>query len=655
MIMLVSSGLVGALNLLYNLAIAHKLGAGSFGQASAVYTVLMLLSSVHLAFQLLCSKFVARNDSLPEKFAIYRHLHRRAWIYGVGVGLALFCGRSVVSTYLNLPTHTYIIMLAAATVFFIPLGPRRGLMQGLYDFPHLASNFVLEAVVKVGGAFLFMALGWGVSGVIGAIVASVVLAYIVAQPKRGLGDPRTDSALPASLGEGLQASLFFIGQVIINNLDIILVKHFFPATEAGMYAAVALVGRVVYMLSWSVVSGMFPFSAGLRAGEREGRVVLGTAFTLVILISGVFTLAVWGAPARVWHLLLGSGFPLNQGGSYRALLVLYAATTGIYSLGVVLMSYEISRKIGNVSWVQLGFSGAIVVGIYLFHSTLHDVIMVQTILMMALLVWVSVPFLRVEIYARPKALGTAQLQGSLTKVRRATEDEAISEFLKGEFYQLEFDRYREAFSDIVNRPDLSNPADNRLRRALLYKRRGRLWREIPVDTEWWEVELQNSDLQRVRVFPRNQWRTHSDRGYSLLGTAESIGRRISRSSDAFVAKLRSLRAELAQAQATENGKRGTVLLIGLTETSPLTIIEGNHRMTAAALVSPRSAHLHFRFLCGFSPHMIDCCWYRTNLSTLVRYAKNWVTWLLDDYQIVIDHALQNKLDRPISTPNSTCP
>src|SRR6202034_3177273 len=115
MIMLVSSGLVGFLNLLYNLGIAHKLGAGSFGQASAVYTVLMLLSSVHLAFQLLCSKFVARNDSLPEKFAIYRHLHRRAWIYGVGVGLALFCGRSVVSTYLNLPTHTYIIMLAAAT------------------------------------------------------------------------------------------------------------------------------------------------------------------------------------------------------------------------------------------------------------------------------------------------------------------------------------------------------------------------------------------------------------------------------------------------------------------------------------------------------------------------------------------------------------
>jgi O-antigen/teichoic acid export membrane protein len=652
MIMLVSSGLVGALNLLYNLAIAHKLGAGGFGQASAIYTVLMLLSAVHLSFQLLCSKFVARNDSLPEKIAIYRYFHRRAWIYGSGVGLALFFSRSLISTYLNLPTPNYIIMLAVATVFFIPLGARRGLMQGLCDFRHLASNFVLEGVVKVGGAFAFLALGWGVGGVIAAVLASIVLAYIFSGPQRdSVIDPRAHSPLPAALGEGVQASLFFAGQVIINNLDIILVKHFFAPTEAGVYAAVALVGRVVYVLSWSVVSSMFPFSAGVRSEERDSRAVLGTAFTLVIVISGLFIVAVWAAPAQVWHILLGSGFPLNQGGSYRALLVLYAATTGIYSLGVVLMSYEISRKIGNVSWVQLGFSGAIIAGIYLFHATLHDVIMVQTVLMTALLVWVSVPFLRYEIYRRRGSLAASQ--GGLTKVRRVTEDEVIAEFLKGEFYQTEFDRYREAFRDIVTRPDLSNPADNRLRRALLYRRRGRLWREIPADTEWWEVELQSIDLRRIRVFPRDQWRKHSDRNYYLLDTAERIGGKISQSPDAFIVKLRSLSAELAHAQATEQGVQGTVLLIGLDTTSPLTIIEGNHRMTAAALVSPRDAHLAFRFLCGFSPHMMDCCWYETDLSTLLRYAKNSFTWLFDNCQAVIDQALQNKPEReaiPV-TPN----
>ena len=112
----------------------------------------------------------------------------------------------------------------------------------------------------------------------------------------------------------------------------------------------------------------------------------------------------WGAPARVWHILLGSGFPLSQGGSYRR------------SAGPVcghhrdLLSrrrfdeLRDSRKIGNVSWVQLGFSGAIVGGIYLLSQDMHDVIMVQTMSDGGAAGWVSVPFLRVETSNRPQQL-----------------------------------------------------------------------------------------------------------------------------------------------------------------------------------------------------------------------------------------------------------
>src|SRR5450755_2898310 len=111
MIMLVSSGFVGAMNLLYNLAVAHTLGADKFGHASAVYTVLMLLSSVTLSFQLLCSKFVAKNDSAAEQIGIYRFLHRRAWIYGIGVSGLLFLSSGPISGYVNVPARNYIIML----------------------------------------------------------------------------------------------------------------------------------------------------------------------------------------------------------------------------------------------------------------------------------------------------------------------------------------------------------------------------------------------------------------------------------------------------------------------------------------------------------------------------------------------------------------
>ncbi len=595
MIMLVSSGLVGAMNLVYNLAIAHGLGAASFGHASAVYTLLMLLSSVTLSFQLLCSKFVAKTDYLPVKVGIYRFLHRRAWMFGIGISLLLVLASPILSAYLNLPTRNYILMLAAGTIFFIPLG---------------------------------------------------VFAYLVAKPGRELSTD-AQAGVPATLEEGVQAIVFFVGQVIINNLDIILVKHFFSATQAGVYATIALVGRVVYMLSWSVVSSMFPFSARARSHERDGRAVLSTALLLVVLITSLFTLAVWLAPSSLWHSVLGDGFPLGGQSPYSSLLVLYAATTGIYSLGVVLMSYEISRKIGNVGWLQLCFSGAIVGGIYLFHNTLQEVITVQLVVMMLLLLAVSVPFFRAqrEVLSPQPEVGIPLADafpsaGAMRKVRRVSEDEVISEFLKSEFYQPEFDRYREQFREIVTHPDLSNPAENELRRALLYRRRGRMWRELPVDTEWWQVELRTSDLARIRVFPRNHWRKLANGNFYLTEMVDHIRARVgSHPSDTFVAKLRSLSDELASAPEHDS----SVLLIGLDEEGPLTIIEGNHRMAAASLVSPQDIHLRFQFLCGFSPRMIECCWYQTDLSTLWRYARNFVAYLFEDPDLAIEQASQTRL------------
>jgi hypothetical protein len=76
------------------------------------------------------------------------------------------------------------------------------------------------------------------------------------------------------------------------------------------------------------------------------------------------------------------------------LLVLYAAATGGYALSVVLMAYEMSRRIANTGWLQLVISGLVVIGITLFHNTLRDVIVVQQVLMAVLFLAVAVPFVR---------------------------------------------------------------------------------------------------------------------------------------------------------------------------------------------------------------------------------------------------------------------
>src|SRR5215470_9620720 len=275
MIMLVSSVIVGVTNFLYNVLIARHLGAVDFCHVAVTYTVIMLLSCFTLSFQLVCAKFVAQNHSLPAKAAVYTSLGRRAWIVGALLALALALANRPLTAFLNLPARSYMLLIAASSAFYVPLGVRRGLLQGLCDFRRLGANYVAEVMVKTLGALLLLALGMQVVGVVIAMSLSLVVAELIARPGVEMR-ARPQVGLKPSFREGLHAAVFFIGVVLINNVDIVMVKHFFVGPESGLYAVVSLVGRIVFILCWSVVSSMFPISAGTHSNVRGGKVVLST-------------------------------------------------------------------------------------------------------------------------------------------------------------------------------------------------------------------------------------------------------------------------------------------------------------------------------------------------------------------------------------------
>ena len=614
--LLIGSALVSLLNLFYNVGVARLLGPVAFGEAAAVYTLLMLISCITLSFQLVCAKFVARNESSGAKVSVYLGLKRRAWTFGIAIASLLILASGPVSAYLNLHSPTLVILLAIGIAFYIPLGVRRGGMQGIYAFRRLACNYIVEGVVKLGGAFLLIHFGLGVKGAIAAVTASEVAAYIFGQPGREL-EATPEPGLPASFGEGIQAIVFFVGQVVINNVDIILVKHFFAAEAAGLYAAAALVGRVVYMSSWSVVSAMFPISAGLRTGKETKRDVLLTPLLIVLLITGSFTLALWLFPNLVWRAVFGAAFVHQNLTFYSSLLVLYAAATGVYSLSVVIITYEMSRKIANSAWVQLVFAVAVVVGILAFHSTLRQVVVVQLVALGMLLVTVCLPFLRARLRLGSEVAIVPALV-TMRKLRLLPEEEVIAEFLRNEFHHREFDEDRAKFQRLVENPDLGSAAENALRRALLFRRRGALWRELPSDTRWWETKLQAADVEHIRFFPRAQWRKLSRGRFYVNEIVDRIRNTGPNLDENFHRKLQAVSSELQE----ESAEPTSILLIGQDESSPLTIIEGNHRVAAALLVSPGRLPEHFRVLCGLSPRMTECCWYHTSIGNLLRYARN---------------------------------
>ncbi|MHB1796010.1 MAG: lipopolysaccharide biosynthesis protein [Acidobacteriaceae bacterium] len=616
-VLLSGSGLATVINLSYNIAVARYLGPQGFGNATAVYTLLTLISAVTLSFQIVSAKVVAQQKSLEGKSAGYRSLHRGAWACGILLALLMLLFQRAIADYLNLPSPVLVVLLAIGVVFYVPLGSRRGYLQGAYGFRRLATNLVLEGAVRLGGSLLLILLGLGVPGVIAANSAAVAVAYFAITPKLAARIPNP-LRLPYALREMSQAMVFFSGQVLINNCDIVLVKHFFLSEAAGLYAAVAMVGRVIFSISQAVVNSMFPLVAGTREEERKDLTVIATSLLLVLSIGSALAIGLRLAPAWIWTTLFGAKFAIAGKYGLPYLLALYAITTVVYSLSAVIITYEMSYKIANTSWIQLAFSGIVIAGICLFHSSLRQVILVQLVLMTVLLILVALPFL-IDLLTNAYKVEQSGVFRPVRAIRHVTENEVVAEFLKSDCNNPAFRAYQEALRKIVLNPDLDDAGENAKRRALFFMQHLALWSELPAGTEWYEVEVKEENLDQIRAFPRAQWRKIAQGNFSMTGIAECMRTGQNALDRRFLAKIAEIQDRLQ-----EDTDLGSVVLIGMNESGPLTVLDGNHRLVAAMLASPSRVH-RLRFLCGLSPRMTECCWYNTNFATLFRYGRN-VLW-----------------------------
>ncbi len=222
----------------------------------------------------------------------------------------------------------------------------------------------------------------------------------------------------------------------------------------------------------------------------------------------------------------------------------------------------------------------------------------------------------------------------MKRLRPVTEAEVIAEFLRNEFHHHDFDRDREQFRALVYGGDRSDEMQNAIRRALFYRRRGHMWNQLPRDTQWWQVELEDRDLSRVCVLARTHWRkigggncllrhvveqirTRDFHGVRVIGGTAHGGIEVSDVGE----KADAIRAFSETLRGHDDGS--AVVLIGVDEERPVTILEGNHRLVAALLASPELLKSRFRVYFGASPQMARCCWYGDpTAANMLRYAVN---------------------------------
>jgi len=165
-----------------------------------------------------------------------------------------------------------------------------------------------------------------------------------------------------------------LGLTLIYNQDVVLVKHFFTPQLAGVYSALAVLGKIIFFASYAIGTVSFPLIVERKALESSYRKLVIASLSSAAIICVMIVSLYIAVPKLMIHLLFGQTYDLAA--SY---LGIFGVFLSLFTLSTILTN--ICLAVGKVRVWVLPASAAITqqILINIFHSSLHQVIVTNII------------------------------------------------------------------------------------------------------------------------------------------------------------------------------------------------------------------------------------------------------------------------------------
>jgi len=373
------------LGFLFHFYVSRKLGPIDYGIFGSLLSVIYLFTVPLNTIQTAISKFVANfkveNNYRKINFLLRASLKKLA-VYGV-IGTVIFIALSpFVSKFLN-TSITPLIVLSFFILFALLLPINRGTMQGLQKFKPLGFNLALEGIVKLFGGILLVSIGWGVSGAIGAFVLAYIIPFAFGfYPIKSIFKERKESFNTKNVYKySIPVVIMLLSLTAFYSLDVILVRHFLDPLQVGFYAALSLIGKVLFFGSFSIVQVMFPKVAELYAMNKPHKKILYKSLIFVSIFCMVSLLMFYLFPNFFVNLFFGKDYL-----EVSKYLVLFSVFITFLSLNFTLSFYNVSLNRYKFIYLLIVFNILQIALLSIFHSSIMQVIYILLFLMVVLFV-----------------------------------------------------------------------------------------------------------------------------------------------------------------------------------------------------------------------------------------------------------------------------
>jgi O-antigen/teichoic acid export membrane protein len=375
-LMIAGSMGVNVFNYIYHLVMGRMLGPEQYGVLASLFSILYIISIIPLSSSFAIVKFISSAANHNEQQKIYWAIRKLFWnVAAISSVLYLFL-TPFISKFLHIPNYFAIISVAGVLFFSLITLVNQATMQGTLNFMGVVGPNFVSSFSKLILGILFLFLGWGVDGAIFGVVLGVAFAYVYSlrfirqKFKPVISHFDTTEFVRYAFPVLLQALAF----TSIFTTDLILAKHYLPSFEAGLYAALSTLGKIIYFAVSPVASVMFPVISGKKTKGEAYRSIFYAAFVITVFISGSIVVCYGLFPKLAIGLLYGEKYLLAS-----KELVWMGIFISLYTVAQLIVNFLLS--LGKTHIVVLPVVAGIIqiLAIWQNHNSILSIIIVSLI------------------------------------------------------------------------------------------------------------------------------------------------------------------------------------------------------------------------------------------------------------------------------------
>ncbi|MEK7572815.1 MAG: oligosaccharide flippase family protein [Patescibacteria group bacterium] len=366
-------------NYLYHLLMGRLLGPEEYGVLEGTISFLYILSVPFSTLNLVIVKFIStykgkRDDRRISSF--YYYLRFKFLLYGSVFTLILIVISPLIISLLHLSSWYLPVLLAIS--FFISFFSilNKGVLQGLFKFPQIFIVSLVETISKLGIAVLLVVIGFKAVGAFASLLIAGTIGYFIAlfyiRFKRFKGEAFIETkkifkySIPVFLTSLATTSLF--------TADIILVRYFFSGVDSGYYAALSVLGKVIFFAIWPITIVLFPMVSTRHSSGKNYKHLFFLSLGLSLVIASSLTIIYYTFPNFMISILFGYKYI-----RIAPLLGMFAIFISFYSLSSLLSNFYLSLNKSLTGIICSFFAVLQIILIIMNHKDLLQIVEMSTI------------------------------------------------------------------------------------------------------------------------------------------------------------------------------------------------------------------------------------------------------------------------------------